>query len=431
MRDPQHILVIGAGLIGTATAYELARRGFGVSVIDAADGPGLGTSYANGGQISSCEVTPWAGPEVPGLILKWIGRPDGPFKLRPKLDPVQWRWLLQFLARCRPGARAERVPHNLKLALYSRGRMDALAQEIGAAGGQLAFDERRQGILRVYHQAHELEAAARDVEAFAAQGVRQDVLDADGCVAIEPALGLLKARGGLSGGIHSPDDRSGDAHLFVACLEDAARALGARFRYGADVAGLIVEKGAVRGVRLADGEDLDAEATVVANGVGAAPLLRRIGVRIAVYPVKGYSLTLDANALEGGPAPQVSITDEERKIVVSRLGDRLRAAGTAEIAGYDLALDAARAEGVFAALQSLLPQTGAAGAPQYWAGLRPMTPDGSPLIGAVPGWRGLYVNTGHGTLGWTFAAGSGAALAAYLSGEDLPFDINDFAPDRL
>ena len=430
LRLPEHVLVIGAGLIGTATAYELARRGFAVTVVDGAEGPGLGTSFANGGQLSACEVTPWAGPEVPGMILKWLGRPDAPFKLRLKLDPVQWRWLLQFLGRCREGARAERVPLNLRLGLFSRGRMDALAQEIAAAGGTLRFDEQRRGILRVYHHEAALAVAARDVAAFAAAGVRQEVLDAKGCVAVEPALAPLAAAGGLAGGLYSPDDRSGDAHLFVAELERAARALGAEFRYGVEVTGLIAAAGKVQGA-LAGAERIEAEATVAANGVGAARLLKRLGVRLAVYPVKGYSLTLDADAMSGAPAPTASITDEERKIVVSRLGDRLRAAGTAEIAGYDLSIDPARADGIFAALQTLLPQTKEAGAPQYWAGLRPMSPDGSPMIGPVPGGEGLDVNTGHGTLGWTFAAGSGAALAAFLAGEELPFDIKGFAMDRL
>ncbi|MDP2123682.1 MAG: D-amino acid dehydrogenase [Parvibaculum sp.] len=422
------VAVIGAGIVGVATAYELALRGAEVTLIEEREGAGLGTSFANGGQMSACEVAPWAGPEIPGLILRWLGRADAPFRLRPKMDPEQWYWLLRFLMRCRASARRERIPPNLELALLTRARMAAYEAGFQDAGQRFVFDRRDKGILRVFRAAHGLREAAAESETMARLGVEQHVLTPAQCVELEPALASALQRGEIAGGLHSPSDSSGDAYLFSKHLAEAAARLGVGFLTGAPVANIIIRAGRACGVMTAQGP-VDADAVVVAAGTGTAALLKPLGLRSWIYPVKGYSVTLPAPE---GNAPEVSITDEARKIVISRLGNRLRAAGQAEVGGYGLTLEPARAASVLNALTSLLPQVGAgADAAEFWCGLRPMTPDGSPVIGRLEPFSNLFINSGHGTLGWTLAAGSGAALADLVCDSAPQLDLSPFSIKRF
>jgi len=422
------VVVIGAGIVGVATAYELALRGETVTLIETREGAGLGTSYANGGQMSACEVAPWAGPEIPGLILRWLGRDDAPFRLRPKMDPDQWRWLLHFLLRCRASARMERIPPNLELALLTRERMASYAADFRDAGRSLDFDRRDRGILRIFASEHAVRAAMTEMETMARLGVEQRLLTAAECVEVEPALAPALQRGEISGGLHSPSDASGDAHLFSTNMAEAARQRGVTFQTGTIVEEIIARAGRAFGVATSQGV-LDADAVVVAAGAGTAALLRPLGIRTWIYPVKGYSVTLPAPE---GNAPEVSITDEARKIVISRLGDRLRAAGQAEVGGYDLTLEPGRAASVLNALTSLLPQAGAgADAAEFWCGLRPMTPDGSPVIGRLEPFSNLFINSGHGTLGWTLGAGSGAALADLICDSAPQLSLSPFTVSRF
>ena len=422
------VAVIGAGIVGVATAYELALRGAGVTLIEAHEGVGLGTSFANGGQMSACEVAPWAGPEIPGLILRWLGRDDAPFRLRPKMDPDQWRWLLRFLMRCRASARRERIPPNLELALLTRARMAAYEADFRAAGRRFAFDRRDKGILRIFRERHALREAAAESETMARLGIEQQVLTPAQCVELEPALASALQRGEIAGGLHSPSDASGDAHLFSKALAAAAAARGVTVLTGAAVAEIIVRGGRTCGVATAQGP-VEADAVVVAAGAGTAALLKPLGLRSWIYPVKGYSVTVPAPE---GNAPEVSITDEARKIVISRLGDRLRAAGQAEVAGYDLTLEPARANAVLDGLLGLLPQAAPrAGAAEFWCGLRPMTPDGSPVIGRLEPFPNLFINSGHGTLGWTLGAGSGAALADQVCDSAPQLSLSPFSISRF
>ena len=431
---PSHAVVIGAGIVGVATAYELALRGVSVTLIERREGAGLETSRANGGQLSACEVAPWAGPEVPGLILKWFGRADAPFRLKPKPDPEQWMWLMRFLGRCRASARAERVLPNLELALLTRARLDAYRDAFRADGRTLDMEHAQNGILRVFRERHGLEEARQGIGRMAEAGVEQRELSAADCVALEPALASAFQKDEIAGGIYCASDGMGDAHLFCRELAAAAEGLGVRFRTSSDVEAIEVHDGRATGVRLAD-ELVAADAVVVAAGPMTARLLRPLGVRLPIYPVKGYSVTLPLE--ETAPlAPNVSITDEARKVVVSRLGNRLRAAGQAEIGGYDLTLEMPRARSVFHALTGLLPQMGPLGPrAEYWCGLRPMSPDGSPIIGALSAGsrpiQNLYVNSGHGTLGWTMGAGSAAALAGLICDGAPQLDLTSFSHKRF
>ena len=432
--SPSHVVVIGAGIVGVATAYELALKGVGVTLIERREGAGLETSRANGGQLSACEVAPWAGPEVPGLILKWMGRDDAPFRLRLKPDPEQWLWLLRFLGRCRASARSERILPNLQLALLTRARLDAYREAFSAEGKTLDMDHAQNGILRVFRDRHGLEEARQGVALMADAGMEQRELSPAECVELEPALASAFQKDEIAGGIYCPSDGMGDAHLFCRELAAAAERLGVRLRTASEVEAIEIHDGRATGVRLAD-ELVAADAVVVAAGPMTARLLKPLGVRLPIYPVKGYSVTLP---LEGGDlqAPNVSITDEARKVVVSRLGNRLRAAGQAEIGGYDLTLEMPRARSVFNALTGLMPQMGSLeGRAEYWCGLRPMSPDGSPIIGSLTSRLGpipnLFVNSGHGTLGWTMGAGSAAALAGLICDSAAQLDLTPFSHKRF
>lgn len=411
VKAPRSVIVIGAGIIGASTAYELALRGVKVTLIEAREGAGLGTSYANGGQLSACEVAPWAGPEIPGLVLRWFGRDDAPFRLRPKMDPEQWLWLFRFLLRCRASARAERIPPNLEIALLTRARLAAYERDFAAAGSPLDFQRKEKGILRIFRDAHALTDAERESALITRLGLEQKRLSPAECAALEPALASAMQRGDIAGGLYASSDSSGDAHLFSRAMAEGGKRLGVTFLGNTGVTRILAEGGKAIGVETPQGA-VEADAVVIAAGTETRALLAPFGIRSWIYPLKGYSVTLPAPE---GNAPEVSITDEARKIVISRLGHRLRAAGQAEVGGYDLTLEPGRARSVMDALEGVLPQTAPLrGEAEYWCGLRPMTPDGSPVIGPVPGVAGLFVNSGHGTLGWTLGPGSAAALASLI-----------------
>lgn len=424
------ILVLGAGIVGVATAHDLAEDGHEVTLVERREGAALETSHANGGQLSACEVAPWAGPEVPWLVLKWLGRPDAPFKLSLKADPDQWRFLWRFLLRCRTSARHERIAPNLELALSTRHRLNEIEAQCAEEGHPLAYDRLNRGILRLFHDKAALQEAAELAPRLEAGGVSQKILGADDCVALEPALASSFQRGEIVGGVYAPEDGSGDAALFTRALSERATRLGVNFRHGLTVARIVAEAGRVTGVETDQGF-LDADVVVLAAGVGSARLAKGLGIYLPVYPLKGYSVTVPLGD-QGAAMPQVSITDEARKVVISRLGNRLRAAGKAEIAGYDLNLDQARARSVFGAVESLMPQIAPLeGGADYWAGLRPMSPDGSPVIGRSGRYPNLYFNTGHGSLGWTMGAGSARLLADVIGGKLPETALGSFGLDRF
>ncbi len=414
------VLVLGAGVIGVSTAYYLARAGHRVTVLDRRPGPGLETSYANGGQVSASHATPWSNPGTIRKLATWLGRADAPLYFRPRLDPAMWGFFLRFLANCRGSASRANALRALRLALYSRAELAALRAETG-----IAFDAVDKGILHVYRNARDLDEAAATAEGFRAHGLDTQDLNAAACVAVEPALGSVKDA--LAGGIYSPDDLSGDARKFTEALAGKCRALGVTFSLETRIARLTHMGGRITGVMTQRGV-VTADRYVIALGSHSPVLLRPLGIRIPVYPAKGYSATVPVTG--SNRAPTVSITDDGTKIVVSRLGDRLRIAGTAEFVGYDDSINQRRARAVLEAGARLFPDTMDLEAAELWAGLRPLTPDGIPVIGPTR-YPNLFLNTGHGTLGWTLACGSGRALADLMDGRAPEVDLADFGADRF
>jgi D-amino-acid dehydrogenase len=411
------ILVLGAGLIGVSTAYYLARAGHNVTVIERQKGPGLETSFANGGQISASHATPWSNPTTPWNLLKWLRRRDAPLFFRLSSDPALWRFALRFLANCRVSVSAENGRTVARLALYSRELLAELRRET-----DIAFDAEDRGILHVYRDNRSLERAAHIAAGFHDLGLDTETLDAGACAAVEPALEPVADE--LAGGIFSPGDGSGDAHLFTVGLAQACVDAGVDFRLDTRVKRIAQMSGRISGV-MTDNGMLTADRYVVAMGSYSPLFLHDLGIRIPVYPVKGYSLT--APVTGSNRAPRVSLTDDESKIVVSRLGDNMRVAGMADFNRYDTDIDPARAGILMQAATRLLPEAFVPEQAHYWAGLRPLSPDGVPVIGTT-GFANLIVNTGHGTLGWTLACASGRIAADLATGQESDIDVAPFSP---
>ncbi|MDW8469542.1 MAG: D-amino acid dehydrogenase [Burkholderiales bacterium] len=413
------IVVLGAGLAGVASAWYLRAAGHDVTVIDRQPGAALETSFANGGQISVSHAEPWANPRAPAKVLKWLARADAPLLFRPRADLRQWRWLARFLLECLPARARRNTAALVKLGLYSRAALQELRRETG-----IRYDELTRGILHFYTDPREFEAACRAAELMRRLGLDREVKTPAECVAIEPALAACRAR--LAGGTYAASDESGDAHKFAQALARLAQARGVEFRYRTAIRRLEAAGGAVSGVAVSPPEGADervrGDAYVVALGVWSPKLLAPLGIRLDIYPAKGYSVTMPVRNPEA--AWTVSLTDDERKLVYSRLGERLRIAGTAELSGYDLRIDRARCAAILARVAELFPEAGDADKAEFWAGLRPSTPGNVPYIGRTR-YRNLYLNTGHGTLGWTQACGSARALAELMSGRrpevDFPF----------
>lgn len=401
------VVVLGAGVVGVASAWYLAEAGHEVLVADRQPQAAMETSFANGGQIAAGHAEPWAKPSVIPQILRWLGREDAPFLFRPRLDWAQWEWGLRFLRECFPG-RFERNCRALAgLAAYSRDCLRALRSRTG-----IVYEHLARGILHFASDAREFEALARGAEAARAIGVDRRVKSAAECLELEPALKDSEAA--IAGGVYAPGDESGNARRFTEALAEMAAARGVEFRFNAAVEAIESAGGEIKAVRVGDAR-LGADAYVVCLGSYSPLLLRPLGIRLPVYPLKGYSVTLPLGPAEAAAAPCVSLTDEAHKIVISRLGNRLRAAGTAELAGYDTEVNRVRCAAISRRVRTLFPALGAITAVENWAGLRPATPDNLPLIGRTP-LRRLYLNTGHGTLGWTLACGSGKAIADIVSG---------------
>jgi D-amino-acid dehydrogenase len=408
------IIVLGAGVIGVTSAWYLAQAGHEVTVLERQSEAGMETSFANGGQVSAGHAEPWARPAVIPKLLRWLGREDAPLLFRPRADWAQWEWGLRFLLECMPG-RFERNCRALAgLAVYSRDCLRALREQT-----RVRYDELARGILHFATSDREFAQLARHAEAMRALGIERQVKSAAECLQIEPALRHSEER--VAGGVYTPQDESGDAHRFTKELARRCAERGVAFRYGTVVEAIEREADAIR---LQGGERLLADAYVVALGSYSSLLLRGLGLKIPVYPLKGYSITLPLGAAESMTAPEVSLTDEAHKIVISRLGNRLRAAGTAELTGYDASINPVRCNAIARRIRQLFPGLGGITVVDRWAGLRPATPNNVPIIGRTR-LRKLFLNTGHGTLGWTLACGSAKALADLVSGRkpEVTFDF--------
>ncbi|MDB5871911.1 MAG: amino acid dehydrogenase [Ramlibacter sp.] len=411
------VIVMGAGVIGTATAWYLSQAGHEVTVLERNAGAACETSFGNGGQISVSHAEPWANPSAPLKLLKWLGREDAPLLFRLRADPAQWRWGLKFLAQCGAARSRNNMIQLLNLGTYSRESLQQLRRDTG-----IRYDHLTQGIMHFYTSSKELELAIEPARIMRELGCDRRVIDADEAVRLEPAMAFIKPR--LAGATYTGEDESGDVHKFTTGLAARAAGNGVRFRYGVRIQKLRTAGGAMQGVEIANEngmyEVVAGQAYVLALGSFSPQLAREAGVALDVYPAKGYSATLPV--LDDGRAPKVSLTDDEYKLVFSRLGDRLRIAGTAELNGYDLSLNPVRCEAIVRRTLDIFPGMSRPELASYWAGLRPATPGNVPYIGPSKV-AGLYLNTGHGTLGWTHGCGSGRALADLISGRQPEVDF--------
>jgi len=403
------VIVIGAGVVGVASAWYLAADGHEVTVLDRAAGPAMETSFGNAGGVCPGFAGPWAAPGMPLKALRWMGRAHAPLKLRLRADPAQWRWLAGFLRNCTAARFAANKARMQRMAHYSRACLEALRTETG-----IAYDHATDGVLQAFHTEGEMAGGRRAAAVLAGLGIAHRLVDRDAALAIEPAL--AQGRGGdgtrLVGGLHLPSDETGDCHLFTRALAGLLAARGVRFRFGCEVTALRCRAGRVVALECTDGE-MTADAFVVATGPWAPRLLAPLGVRVPVYPVKGCSMT--GRIADPAAAPRSSVMDEHSKIMVTRLGDRLRAAGSAEVAGFAPGIPPAAREALRGRVRELFPEATEYGAVTFWCGYRPMTPDGPARIGPA-GPAGLFLNIGHGSNGWTQACGTGRVLADLVSG---------------
>ncbi len=413
------VAVLGAGVVGVTSAYYLAKAGHEVTVIDRQPGAALETSHANAGEISPGYASPWAAPGIPAKAVKWLLMDHPPLILRPKLDPAMIGWLLAMLRNCTPARYALNKARMVRLAEYSRDRLIDLRAETG-----VQYDQRMRGTLQLFRTQRQLDGVAKDIEVLRAGGVPFEVLDRAGCIAAEP--GLANARDTLIGGLRLPNDETGDCFMFTMALAELAAGQGVNFQYETAVTGLRTEAGRISGVATSRGE-VKADVYLVALGSYSPALVKPLGLNLPVYPVKGYSITVPI--AEAERAPVSTLLDESYKIAITRLGDRIRVGGMAEISGFTNDLRPERRRTLEHSLESLFPGAGTPREATFWSGLRPMTPDGTPVIGATKV-ENLFLNTGHGTLGWTMACGSGQVVADLISGAAPAIDTRDLSISR-
>ena len=412
-----HIVVLGAGVVGTTTAWYLQRQGHQVTVVDRQSQAGLETSYANGGQVSVSHAEPWANPSAPLKVLKWLFRADAPLLFRPRWDPAQWRWALAFLRECTSARAAHNIRQMVNLGTYSRAQLQSLREDLG-----LEYDALTKGILHFYTNREEFEGALEPTRIMQGLGCDRQVIDADRAIELEPALKPIRDR--IAGATYTSEDESGDARKFTQQLAQKCAEAGVSFHYGTDILGFERAGDRILGVHtLRDGvhSTLRGDAYVLSLGSFSAPLARTIGLTLDIYPAKGYSITVPVNNPDA--AFNVSLTDDEYKLVYSRLGDRLRVAGTAELNGYSRELNQTRCRAIVRRTAEIMPEAGHWDQAQFWTGLRPATPSNVPYIGKSH-FANLYLNTGHGTLGWTHSCGSAAALADIVDGRRPEVDFS-------
>ncbi len=416
-----NVAIIGAGVTGVTTAYQLAKHGCNVTVFERNSFAASETSFANGGQISVSQPFPWNSPDIPLKLLKWIGRKDAPLLFKLRADPFMWKWGLKFLAYANEKSYLANASKILKLALHSKEVFGEIQVE-----ENLDFDHKSQGILKLFSS----DASAREADTLSrwlnAQGIDQQLLDRTEIEAIEPALANSHAK--LLGGTYTKLDESGNAYQFSKELEKKCIALGVEFHYATDILELTSEQNKICALKTAKNEQFSFDNIVICTGVHSRFLGQKLGINIPIYPVKGYSVSIPIG--QSNSAPHVSITDMERHVVMSRLGDQLRAAGTAEINGYEVKPNKIREDMVLSSVSELFPDAGDFKNAQRWCGNRPMTSDGVPIIGPTK-YKNLYLNTGHGHLGWTLSAGSAKLITEQILDIRTKLDIADYSVDRF
>lgn len=398
------VMVLGAGVIGTCSAWYLAQAGFEVTVVDRQSGAAAETSYGNAGQISPGYASPWAAPGVPLKALKWLFSKHAPLAIRPGLDPQQYLWLAQMLRNCTADRYAINKARMVRLSEYSRDSLNQLAAQTG-----IDYEGRQLGTIQLFRTQAQLDDAAKDIAVLQQYGVPYELLDRAGVVAYEPAL--ANASASLVGGLRLPNDQTGDCNLFTQRLAALAQQAGVQFRFGQDIESLHGDGARITGARI-NGQLEMADRYVLALGSYSPRLLAPLGIRLPVYPLKGYSLTVPIT--DAASAPMSTILDESYKVAITRFDHRIRVGGMAEVSGFDTTLQPRRRATLEKVVNDLYPQGGDMAQASFWTGLRPATPDGTPVVGATS-LSNLFINTGHGTLGWTMACGSGRYLADLMA----------------
>jgi len=419
------VLVLGSGVIGVTSAYYLALKGFEVTVIDRQPAVGLETSFANAGQISPGYAAPWAGPDVPLKALRWLLQRHAPLSIRPDFSAWQLQWITQFLRNCSSERYDLNKSRMVRLAEYSRDCLRILRTNTG-----IHYEERSRGTLQVFRTPKQLSAETKDIAVLSRMGVPFQHVDPEGCVRIEPALVHVKNQ--LLGGLYLPGDETGDCQLFTSRLALAAQTLGVQFRQDIAIERLITQQGKLLGVEVKNAHGTDtlmADHYVVALGSYSRQLMQGLGLNLPVYPVKGYSLTVPI--MRADAAPVSTVMDETYKVAITRFDQRIRIGGMAELAGFDLTLNPRRRQTLEMVLNGLFPHAGDISQALFWTGLRPMTPDGTPIIGQADfRYPNVWLNTGHGTLGWTMACGSGQVLADLISHDNPAIGAQEFSLKR-
>ena len=405
------ILILGSGVIGVTSAWYLRQQGHEVVVVDREPGPAMETSFANAGQVSPGYASPWPAPGIPAKAIGWLLSRHAPLAIRPTADPAQYRWLWQMLRNCTNQRYAISKARMVRLAEYSRDCLEELRRDTG-----IAYEQRTLGTTQLFRTQAQLEGAAKDIAILRDYNVPYEVLDRAGVVRVEPALAGVADT--LAGALRLPGDETGDCHMFTTKLAAMAAAAGVEFRYGKPIDALLADGDRIEGVRI-DGKAEGADRYVVALGSWSPRLLAPVGIRLPVYPLKGYSLTIPITRPD--MAPVSTVLDESYKVAITRFDQRIRVGGMAEVSGYDLSLPQRRRETLEMVVRSLYPEGGDLAAAEFWAGLRPSTPDGPPVVGATR-YRNLLLNTGHGTLGWTMACGSARYLADLVDGRTPAID---------
>jgi D-amino-acid dehydrogenase len=412
------VVILGSGVIGVTSAYYLAQAGHDVTVLDRQPGPALETSFANAGQISPGYASPWAAPGIPLKAVKWMMQRHAPLSISPDGTLFQLQWMWQMLRNCTPERYAVNKERMVRLAEYSRDCFKTLRAATG-----IEYEGRQQGTTQLFRSQKQLDDAAKDIQVLQDTGVPFELLNREQLVGVEP--GLAKSKDRLVGGLRLPNDETGDCQLFTTRLTAMAVELGVKFRYNVDISGLATAGDEIAGVQCG-AELVRADAYVVALGAYSTRLLKQL-VEIPVYPLKGYSITVPI--VDAGAAPTSTILDETYKIAVTRFDDRIRVGGMAEIAGFDTRLNPRRRETLEMVVNDLFPGAGDTAEATFWTGLRPMTPDGTPVVGRT-GLRNLFVNTGHGTLGWTMSCGSAQLLSDIISARRPAIQSSDLSVAR-
>lgn len=413
------VVILGAGVIGVTSAYYLARTGHHVTVLDRQPGPALETSFANAGEISPGYAAPWAAPGIPTKAIKWLFMRHAPLVIRPQAIPRAARWMAGMLRNCTAARYDVNKTRMVRLAEYSRACLIALREETG-----IAYDHRSLGTLQLFRTQKQLDAVGKDIDVLRKGGVPFQLLDAGGCVAVEP--GLAAARHKIAGGLRMPNDETGDCFTFTDEVHKLCKTLGVAFHFGVDIRRLRQNGERIAAVETAT-DDIETDVLVATLGSYTPVLLRPLGLHVPISPVKGYSITVPI--VDSQRAPVSTVMDETYKVAITRLGNRIRVGGMAEIAGFNLDLPAARRATLTHSVEDLFGGAGDQAHSTFWTGLRPMTPDGTPVVGGTR-YKNLFLNTGHGTLGWTMACGSARVLADLIGGVKPEIEAGDLSLDR-